>query len=155
MIGFLVKPLDKYSLRTAIDLAIKTSIPKKEIKEVEKPLGDANETPFVLKKGFFFKKRGIYYKVLLTDILFVKSDKNYCEIITCSGQVFVSRITLSKIEQILPSDYFLRIHRQYLINTDNINSIDFQNNIVKMASHNLPLSRNYRRSIDDIMYKLK
>ena len=155
MVGFLVKPLDKYSLRTAIDLAIKSTATSPQLDQTEMSEKQEMENPFVVERNFFFKKRGIYHKVLLADILYIKSDKNYCEVYTASGQNFISRITLSKMEEALPKGYFIRIHRQYLIKSNKIESINLQDNLIKIKEYNLPLSRKYRDDLERMMYKIK
>jgi len=152
-VGYLVKPVDKYSLRTAIDLAFRQVLQTQHTKgQIDEKTTDENS--FILQNSFFFKKKGIHHKVVIKDIIFVKSDENYCEIHTVTGESFIARITLAKIEQILPTDQFLRIHRQYIVKTENIESIDFYDSVLKIGDKNLPVSRSRRKILEAAIRKM-
>jgi DNA-binding LytR/AlgR family response regulator len=151
-VGYLVKPVDKYSLRTAIDLAFKQTLSAQQPNS--KPTEQEDENSFILKNSFFFKKKGIHHKVLIEDILFIKSDENYCEINTKAGQSFLARITLAKVREMLPEEQFLQIHRQYIIRIDCIESIDFQESVLKIRDKTLPVSRSHRKKLENVIRKM-
>lgn len=152
-VGYLVKPVDKYSLRTAIDLAFKQAISSKQNEDMMSSEGE-DENSFILRNSFFFKKKGIHHKVVIKDIVYIKSDENYCEIHTAKGESFLARITLAKVEQILPTDLFLRIHRQYIIKTESIESIDFQDSVLMIGNKTLPVSRSRRKILETAIRKM-
>ena len=80
---------------------------------------------------FFENNNTILFKTIegninvrVKDINFIESNKNYYEINMISGRVYKCRGTLSSIEAYLPSDDFYRIHKAFIINFNNIVSVD-------------------------------
>ena len=77
------------------------------------------------------------------DILFIRSDGVYIEIITRNGK-FVQRKLLKDIEQELPAS-FVRVHRSYIVNTAHIG----QRSAVALMidGHEIPVSRSFRENL--------
>lgn len=79
------------------------------------------------------------------DIVFCKSDGNYCKINTKAQTYFISK-TLKYVEELLPKVGFYRIHQSYIINLKNIKSFDKTTNYVMLDNtKELPVSRSKRR----------
>ncbi|MBT8292859.1 MAG: LytTR family transcriptional regulator, partial [Eudoraea sp.] len=62
------------------------------------------------------------------------TDKNY-----------MVHSTLKKIENKLPQDYFLKVHRSYIINTRKI--IDIEDNSVLIGKDVVPVSRSNKAEL--------
>lgn len=78
------------------------------------------------------------------DILFIKGDGAYIEIHTQEGMT-LQRKLLKEIELELPN-FFIRVHRSYLVNR---NYIDYQSSsqlIIKGVE--IPISRSYKENLD-------
>ena len=69
---------------------------------------------------FFIKHNGRIKKVLFGDIVFVEGLKNYCRIHTRTSK-FITLTSMKDLENFLPADQFIRIHKSYIIA---VNSID-------------------------------
>jgi two-component system LytT family response regulator len=54
--------------------------------------------------------------VLLDDILYCRSDSNYCHVMMRDGRRILLSKTLKEIEAKLPKDRFFRQHNSYLVN---------------------------------------
>ena len=78
-IGYLVKPINKLSLRSSIELAIQT---------LEQNRLMDNEGPFSSNQDLYFKKKGIYNKVAIKDILLIQADDDYTLTITDKGAFY-------------------------------------------------------------------
>ncbi len=158
MIGYLVKPVDKITLRSTIEMAINRSyqVKKKESSpsQVQTQSMEGFSENFISKNAFFFKKRGTYHKVKIDHIAFIKSDDNYCETTTLDGEKFNTRITISKMKELLPHDQFFRTHRQYIVQVQHIDSVDFQDSTVKVVGQEIPLSRSQRKELEQLIKKL-
>ena len=77
----------------------------------------------------------IYLVEAKGDYIFVKTeDKNY-----------TVHSTLKKIEEKLPDNLFLKVHRSYIINTDKI--IDIEDNSVLIKKDVIPVSRSNRAEL--------
>ncbi len=153
LIGYLVKPIDKITLQTAIQLAIEKAFLIKS-KNVSNTIGEATPENFLSKDRFFFKKSGCYHKVHIYDIAYIKSDDNYCETTTIHEQKFTTRITLGKFESLLPSQQFIRTHRQYIVQIDCIDSIDFHDSVLRIHQTEIPVSRSKRKELETLIRKM-
>ncbi|MEM1328317.1 MAG: hypothetical protein AAGI23_20350 [Bacteroidota bacterium] len=72
---------------------------------VRNTLGKQIETEaqqFLAKNYLFFQKKGIYHKVFIKDIVFIKSSDNYCEIYTKTEGNFILRSSISRLAEVLP-----------------------------------------------------
>ena len=58
-------------------------------------------------------------KILFKDILFVESLKDYIKIVTLTKTI-VTKYVLSTLEEMLPTNEFLRIHKSFLINLHHV-----------------------------------
>ncbi|MFM1912343.1 MAG: hypothetical protein RIR51_181 [Bacteroidota bacterium] len=81
-------------------------------------------------------------KVNFSDIDFVEGLKDYIKIHLKSQKFpLVCRMTMKGIEEKLPSEYFIRIHKSFIIAINSIESI--RNQKVKIGENHIPLSENY------------
>lgn len=83
-------------------------------------------------------------KVLLTDILWVESMKDYVKIRTAQ-QLYITYLRISYLEETLPSSLFLRIHRSFIVAKDRISA--FTAYAVRVDGTELPIGRNYRNEV--------
>lgn len=83
-------------------------------------------------------------RIDLRDVLFVESLSDYVRICT-AGEVHVTKMRISDLEDDLESDGFLRIHRSFLISVAHVESFTAQEVVV--GGHALPISRSYRQIV--------
>jgi DNA-binding LytR/AlgR family response regulator len=60
-------------------------------------------------------------------------------------QAHVSYLTLSKAEDLLPQQQFIRIHKSYIINIRHIRYVE--GNIVRILDQELPIGITYREGL--------
>lgn len=146
-IGYLVKPINKISLRSSIELAIQ-NLERSRLIDNEGAISNT-------KKDLYFKKRGIYNKVAIKDIFFVQADGDYTLTVTKNGS-FTSSIRLNELEELVASDAtFLRVHRSYVVNLSKVTSIDPENNKIYIDEHCIPFSRRTKADLLKNMRLLK
>ncbi|TXB61643.1 LytR/AlgR family response regulator transcription factor [Phaeodactylibacter luteus] len=151
-IGYLVKPVQPLTLRSAIDLAIHKV---KSQKAEHKPLHSGEDiAPFIARRFFFFKKRHIYYKTDVSDIVYASSHDNYVKIYIHKNEVFTVRTTIKNLEDLLPEHDFLRIHRRFIVAVAHIEAINFQDSTVLIAATELPVSQTKRQELEEHVRKL-
>lgn len=80
-------------------------------------------------------------KVLLRDILYVESLKDYVRVKTLSKTVTAYQ-RISNLEEKLPEDRFIRIHRSYIVAIDKVDA--YSNPAVEIGGKEIPIGRNYR-----------
>jgi hypothetical protein len=65
------------------------------------------------------KKKGMTMRIPLEDVLFIKSESNYCYIHT-KEDVFKMRSSIKSLEQSLIDSSIKRIHNSFLVNSDKV-----------------------------------
>jgi len=80
-------------------------------------------------------------KVCLKDILFIESMKDYIKVKTATQEV-ISHQKISYMEEHLPKDLFMRVHRSFIISIPNIQAYSATN--VELDGHSIPIGRNYK-----------
>lgn len=84
------------------------------------------------------------YKVLLTDILYIEGLKEYVSYYTREKRIIVLQ-SLKSIEENLPSDRFIRVHRSYIVPIDRIKTLD--GNQVQIGDKLIPVGRSYKEEV--------
>jgi len=91
---------------------------------------------------FIFVKDGYQLRKLITeDILYIKSDANWLNIHTAEDRV-ITRMTLSRIQESLPSSQFFRVHKSYIVNLKQVERVDQQ--FVYLHQESIPISSAHR-----------
>lgn len=85
-------------------------------------------------------------KIDLNSIEIVKANGDYIKIIT-SNKNYTVHVPLKRIEEKLPLNRFMKVHRSYIINIDKI--IDIEDNSVLIQREVIPVSKNFRAELRD------
>lgn len=97
---------------------------------------------------FYVKCNNTIEKINLSDLVYLEAMGNYVTIHT-KDRKLVTYLTLKGVEDYLPKEKFVRIHKSYLVPIDKIQQIDADE--VKIGEIVLPISRNYR---DDLIARI-
>lgn len=100
------------------------------------------------KEYQYFKVDKEMVKLNLEDILWFESIRDYVKIHTTSG-VLVSYLRISYLEEKLPSDRFVRIHKSFLISLGHIQAIS--STYIRINNKELPIGRSYKARLDEIL----
>lgn len=138
-IGYLVKPIAPYTLRTAI---------KSVINNITKlsTLSNEDDSAFLGKESLYFRRRSVYQKVTTEEISYVKANGDYTAIYS-HGKEYSATTRFRDFIELLPQDYFLQIHRSIMINMNKITSIDITGSQIWVDNVCLPVSRRLRKQI--------
>ena len=101
------------------------------------------EDPFL-----YFRVDRRMVKVFLDDILFVESLKDYIKIVT-NSRIIVTKQPISSLEELLPTDSFIRIHRSYIISVSKIDSFNAES--VEIRKTELPVGRLYKHVVNKFL----
>lgn len=130
VIDYLVKPITEDRFQKAIQKANSYKIAPKTL-EV-KPTVEDNANEFYVN----IDRRLI--KIEMASVNIVEAKGDYIHIKT-ENKNYIVHSTLKKIEDKLPKDLFLKVHRSFIINTKKI--IDIEDNSVLIAKDVIPVSR--------------
>ena len=93
---------------------------------------------------FFFSVGKKKVKVFLDEILYIESLREYVRISTKEKNI-LTKFQLSRIEELLSQNNFLRIHRSFIVAKDKINA--FTNADVEINNKQIPIGRSYKELV--------
>lgn len=135
---YLLKPFSferfyKAVLRLYQEQSPKLQPEKKEIKAEPK-----HEQEYI-----FLKVGHRIQKIATGDIIFVEGMKDYLRIHTDKENI-MTLLSFAKLEELLPSQGFARVHRSFLVAIDKIDHIE--KNRIRIADQIIPVSDTYAES---------
>jgi DNA-binding LytR/AlgR family response regulator len=99
---------------------------------------------------FFVKTETRIEKVRYADVIFIEGMGDYWRIITTSKKI-MSLLNYKRLEEILPKNQFIRVHKSFIIALDKIDSVE--RNRIKIGDRLIPISETYRKSFFDRIEK--
>ncbi|MEY8593254.1 LytTR family DNA-binding domain-containing protein [Butyricimonas hominis] len=95
--------------------------------------------------GFFVRQGDFQRKCYYSEILWVEADRCYSDIYR-KGKSRISVVhPMASVEQMLPKEWFMRIHRSYIVNLRFVDG--FVGNSVCIGEKMLPISAPYKESL--------
>ena len=114
----------------------------------------SSTSPSAEKSAIFLKVDGVLQKVELSDIQYVEGMKDYVMFHLASArQPLVTHLTMKAVEDMLPPERFMRIHRSFIIGLSHIASVTPQAD-VKVGDALLHVSEGYRPAFDQYLASL-
>lgn len=113
----------------------------------------ALETPNLARTGKeyqYFKVDKEMVKLDLDDILWIESLRDYVRIHTISGPL-VSYLRISYLEEKLPPDRFVRIHKSFIVALNHIQAISAT--YIRINNEELPIGRIYKAKLDELLQR--
>lgn len=136
-VDYLLKPIAFDRFRTAIEKAItKLKAIEATDREAERP---AEEKDYIIVKADYK-----LYKVNFSDLLYIEGQHEYVSFYTTERRI-TALFSLKSLEETLPSDRFVRIHRSYIVNIAYIKEI--RQGMVSICDQLLPIGGSYRESV--------
>jgi DNA-binding LytR/AlgR family response regulator len=89
----------------------------------------------------FVRSERRIFKVHFSDILYIEGLKDYV-IIYLATQKVITLMNIKTIHELLPKNFFVRVSKSYIINVNNIDSVD--NNTVYIGENEIPIGNIYR-----------
>jgi DNA-binding LytR/AlgR family response regulator len=87
-------------------------------------------------------------RIRTADILYVEGAGNYMTFVTRQQRI-MTLLNMSEVMDLLPSERFLRVHKSYVINTDQVDVIERHQVVIN--KQNIPVGVTYR---DQVFKKL-
>jgi DNA-binding LytR/AlgR family response regulator len=138
-VDYLLKPISFERFLKAVNKVLQTNFHSNGNHSTEKsPLAHPN--PFL-----YFRVNRKMVKVLLNDILFIEGMKDYIKIIT-SDRTIITKHLLSTLNEMLPKDDFIRIHRSFIAAINKIES--YNSDSIEIGKKQLPIGRLYKHEVE-------
>jgi DNA-binding LytR/AlgR family response regulator len=145
-VDYLLKPISFERFLKAVNKVMKLNLPV--VPTFPQDMMPKNEPE---RSFLFLRADRKNLKIQLHEILFVESLKDYVKVVT-KDRTIVSKQSISVIEENLPEEAFLRIHRSFIVSIRKIES--FTAGLVQVGKYELPVSRSYRHEVEKALKHL-
>ncbi|MFY0607091.1 MAG: LytTR family transcriptional regulator [Cyclobacteriaceae bacterium] len=98
--------------------------------------------------SMMIKEGSVSHRVSIADIVYIESLRNYLRVKSISRE-FKTYGSIASMQQELPSDRFIRIHRSFIINADHLESFSSKSLVVDGTE--LPIGRKFRDEVEDFL----
>ena len=136
--GYILKPFKEIDLHTSIEMALykhkKTAELKKEVKVFSAILDERTSPDFI-----FIRAKSKLIKIKMKDLHYVEALKDYV-IFHTEKDDHTLHATMKEIEQKLPANQFIRVHRSYIVRVDRIISLEQSQGILFLENNETPIS---------------
>jgi DNA-binding LytR/AlgR family response regulator len=142
VLDYLVKPI-------AFDRFLKACNKAKESRELKK---ESKTNVHKNADHFFIKFNNQIEKVFYDDLIYAEAMLNYVMLYTKSNKMMVY-ITIKSLEEQLPPEIFLKVHKSFIVNINRIKSIE--GNILDMGDAKITISQSLKEKVINEIIKDK
>jgi DNA-binding LytR/AlgR family response regulator len=93
---------------------------------------------------FFVKTDNKLERVIFADIEYIEAMENYV-VIRTHDQKLITMMTMKAVEESIPENQFIRIHKSFIVNQVKVKSIE--GNELKVGNAKLPISRQKKQEV--------
>lgn len=133
VVDYLLKPIEFNRFLTAVN-KIKPALPVSP--EMQGMTSD--------RSYFFFNVAKKKVKVFVDEILYVEAQKEYIKIQTVEKSI-ITKFQLSALEELLPGNNFMRVHRSFIVAKDKIEAYSIHE--IEIEGAMIPIGRNYKEFV--------
>lgn len=126
-VDYHLKPINEKELVASIKRCIENVERDEIVRYAKLNIESESFKKNVKEKSLVINKKNETLLIEYSKILYIMSDNSYTKIFYLNKknvESIISSISIKKMEEILPENYFLRIHNRYIINTSYFKSID-------------------------------
>jgi two-component system LytT family response regulator len=134
VVDYLLKPVQFERFVKAVHKATQVTVAEKQENMPAPP-----QESFV-----YFRAERKMVKVMLNDILYIESMKDYVKVITDKG-VIITRQSISSVEEMLPDNLFLRTHRSFIVSLPRIRS--YTSELIEIDKTEVPIGKLFRNEV--------
>ena len=138
-VDYLLKPISHDDFKSAVAKAEKAAEARRnELMQLPRSSKFENNGRFI-----FIKSEYKVMRINLDEINYVESMREYVRFHLNDGRPVMSLLTIKAVENYLPKDRFMRVHRSYIVNLDKINVVE-RARIVFDGDVFIPISEQYK-----------
>jgi DNA-binding LytR/AlgR family response regulator len=139
-VDYLLKPIRFDRFIKAINKAFQQT-GHKAIPEQAPVIENHQQDSFV-----YFRADRKMVKVMLSDILYVESMKDYVKVVMTGGTL-ITKQSITSVEAMLPDKLFIRSHRSFIVSLAHIRT--FTNDIIEIGKTEIPIGKLFRNAVMD------
>ena len=149
-LDFLLKPIRYNKFIAAVEKARDWFSHREQVpandnpSSVSIPCGSSDQT-------IFLKVDGEYRQVALSKILYVCGMKDYVMFyLEDSQKPLITHLTMKSVEDMLPAEQFMRVHRSYIIALNKIRSVD-RNDCIYIGNEIIRVTDAFKENFDQYL----
>lgn len=132
VVDYLLKPFDYARFLQAINKAVSLNLSASE------NISETANDYMMVKADYKL------YKISFDDLLFIEGQHEYVTFHTKAKRI-TALYSLKNLEDILPKDKFVRVHKSFIVSIKNIEDIDKVN--VTVSGNKIPVGASYRDAL--------
>lgn len=139
--------VSSFELDTIVDYLVKPfSFGRflKAVNKVKERIGTSENVTNEKKETIFLNVDKTLHKIILQDILYLESDRNYITVVTKTQKLSYID-SLKNWNEKLPKNEFIQIHKSYIINSKCVAKI--AGNELYIDANRLPIGRTYKQEL--------
>jgi DNA-binding LytR/AlgR family response regulator len=140
VVDYLMKPIRFDRFLKAVNKAYPLNVPPATLKPVVAGIIEEKKN----ESFVYFRADRKMVKVMLEDILYIESMKDYIKVFTIHG-VIITKQSISSVEAMLPGKLFVRTHRSFIVSINKIKS--FTNELVEIDKTDIPIGKLFRNGV--------
>ena len=106
--------------------------------------------PEIKQEAFvYFRADRKMVKVMLSDILYIESMKDYIKVVSTNGAL-VTKQSMNSVEAMLPENLFIRTHRSFIVSLPKIKS--FTHELIEIEKTEIPIGKLFRNRVMKILH---
>jgi len=138
VVDYLLKPVQFERFLKAVHKVIQLPVAEPAAPSVE-----------IKKEAFiYFRADRKMVKVLLNDILYIESMKDYVKVYTTAG-VIITKQSIRSLEAMLPEQLFVRTHRSFIVSLQKIKS--FTTELIEIDKAEVPIGKLFRNGVMKVL----
>ena len=140
VVDYLMKPIQFDRFLKGVNKACQVSLVKSESNSTA---DERRSESFV-----YFRADRKMVKVMLRDILYIESMKDYVKVFTVTGTI-ITKQSISSVEEMLPDKEFVRVHRSFIVSVARIKT--FTSEILEIEKTEIPIGKLYRNGVMKVL----
>ncbi|MEH6511899.1 response regulator transcription factor [Maribacter arcticus] len=135
-IDYLLKPIEFNRLLQAV-MKAKQFLEK----NISITTSSSKISPDISKQTIFIKSGSEFHQLFVQNIKYIESDGNYVTFYTDKRPI-LARYKISEVLELLPKEYFTRIHRSYIVALKHL--VTIKKHCVVIDNKEIPISSKYK-----------
>jgi two-component system LytT family response regulator len=131
-VDFLVKPVEPSRFRQAVERVLAAHIAPPV------PVAPRPDSALFVKVG------NRVMRINFDEVLYIEALSTYSILVTHT-QKHIVYLTLKALAERLPFAHFVRAHRSYIVNTEQIDAVE--DNMLRLGKHEIPVGKSYQEEL--------
>lgn len=146
IVDYLLKPVSFVRFMKAVAKAVKLISADDNFYPARTELNDEPNDSFL-----YFKVDREMRKVLLHEILYIESCREYVKLYLENKKSLLVRQSISSVQKMLSPHRFIRVHRSYIAIIEKISS--YNSTFITVDNHKIPIGRLYKNEVEKVLQR--